>query len=378
MDCDQLEELRRRIDGVDGELLELLNRRAGLSLEVGRFKQATGVASVFDPRRESDLLDGLVRRNPGPLPETHLRTIWREILSSSKALQRPPRAAYLGPEGTFSFFAGLEYLGRSTQFEPCADLTEVFQKVYDGSCSLGVVPLENSLHGTVGAGFDLFLRYDVEIRAEFVSRISHCLLSNAASLPEIRTVYSHPQPLGQCGNWLRSHLPTAVLVPVESTAAAAYRAAAEKGAAAVGHRRLADMAGLDLRATSIEDAPGNRTRFVIIALRNDETPALPRAANTEPHAVKTSVLFTLPDKPGALSSVLSLPAEAGVNLLKLESRPMAGRCWKYVFFADMECDLTESSHAPLIHRLGEACTTFRILGSYPAASDICSAPEARR
>lgn len=389
MDFKQLSKLREQIDAVDTELLALFNRRASLSLEVGRLK--AGTAPVFDPRRENELLDSLRLRNPGPLPEAHLRAIWREILSSSRALQRPPRVAYLGPEGTFSFFAGLEYLGHATLFEPCTDLHEVFHKVCNGTCDLGVVPLENSLQGTVGQSFDLFFKFDVVIKAEFSSRISHCLLSNADALSEVRTVYSHPQPLGQCGDWLRGHLPWSALVPVESTAAAAHRAAAEPGTAAIGQRRLADMTGLSLLAANIEDAPNNRTRFVLIAPRSgsgDATPTRPEHTVPQlagPKAVKSSLLLTLPDRAGALSTVLNLLAENNINMRKVESRPMAGQraeprsmageCWKYIFFVDVECDLLDAVYAPLVEHLRRTCTTFRILGSYPAAPDSAACAE---
>ncbi|MBO6170901.1 MAG: chorismate mutase, partial [Desulfovibrio sp.] len=220
--AERLAAIRREIDATDTELLGILNRRAALSLEVGRIK-AGEPGIIFKPLREKEVLDNLVARNPGPLPEGHLRAVWREILSSSRALQRPQNVAYLGPEGTFSYFAGVEYLGHAAHFRPCSDIARVFEEVAGGQCELGVVPLEKSLQGTVGVSFDLFLRHDVYIQAELFSRISHCLLSNAPSLAHVRTVYSHPQPLAQCGGWLRTHLPGAALIPVESTAAAARR-----------------------------------------------------------------------------------------------------------------------------------------------------------
>ncbi len=268
----RLAAIRGEIDAVDGELLRLFNQRAALSREVGRIKaEAPGI--IFKPLRERDLLDSLAARNPGALPEPHLRAIWREILSSSRALQRPQNVAYLGPEGTFSYFAGVEYLGHAACFHPCRDIAGVFEEVCSGACELGVVPLENSLQGTVGVSFDLFLKHDVVIEAELFSRISHCLLSTAESLARIRTVYSHPQPLAQCGGWLRAHLPAAALVPVESTAAAAERAVAEADTAAIGNGKLADLLGLGVLARRIEDEPGNWTRFVIIAPRTADARA---------------------------------------------------------------------------------------------------------
>lgn len=208
----RLSAIRKEIDRVDQDLLALFNRRAALSLEVGRIK-AHEPGIIFKPLREREVLDGLAAQNSGPLPEEHLRAIWREIFSSSRALQRAQNVAYLGPEGTFSYFAGVEYLGHAARFHPCGDIAQVFEEVSAGRCELGVVPLENSLQGTVGVSFDLFLKHEVFIQAELFSRISHCLLSNAPTLAAVRTVYSHPQPLAQCGGWLRAHLPNAGLVP---------------------------------------------------------------------------------------------------------------------------------------------------------------------
>lgn len=365
----RLADIRVAIDAVDGQLLRLLNERAALSREVGRIK-AESPGIIFRPLRERDLLDSLAARNPGMLPEGHLRAVWREILSSSRALQRPQNVAYLGPEGTFSYFAGVEYLGHAASFHPSRDIAGIFEDVSSGRCELGVVPLENSLQGTVGVSFDLFLRHEVVIEAELFSRISHCLLSSAESLAKIRTVYSHPQPLAQCGGWLRAHLPAAMLIPVESTAAAAERAAAEQGTAAIGNGKLASMLGLDILARRIEDEPGNWTRFVIIAPCQAATVVPRPTPGSQSGADKTSLLFTLPDKAGALATVLELLAKSGVNMRKLESRPLNGQLGKYVFFADVESDLGQPAHAGLVTALGHACTSFRILGSYPTGPQL--------
>lgn len=368
----RLEQIRVEIDGVDRELLRLLNERASLSREVGRIKAAEpGI--ILKPMRERDLLDKLAALNPGTLPEDHLRAVWREILSSSRALQRPQNVAYLGPEGTFSYFAGVEYLGRMASFHPCRDIAGVFEKVCSGDCELGVVPLENSLQGTVGVSLDLFLGHPVFIQAELYSRISHSLMSLEKSAADVRVVYSHAQPLAQCGLWLRQHLPDAALVPVESTAAAARRAAQELGAAAIGHARLADMHGLNALARGIEDESGNWTRFVIIGPESGRR-AIGSGGDAGQGADKTSILFTLPDKPGTLSSVLSLLAGHGINMRKLESRPMRGQPWRYVFFADVESDMEDGRHGALLDELRNRCTSFRILGRYPSGPQLDRPP----
>ena len=361
----RLADIRKEINAVDQQLLELFNRRSALSLEVGRIKHGAP-GTIFKPLREHDLLDRLAAQNgamDGPFPEEHLRAIWREILSSSRALQRPQTVAFLGPEGTFSYFAGVEYLGHAAQFQPCRDIAAVFAAVNSGECELGVVPLETSLQGTVGVSFDLFYKYDMCIQAELFSRISHSLLTNCASLTDIRTIYSHPQPLAQCGSWLRTHVPEAALVPVESTAAAARRAAGEQGTAAIGNEKLADLMDLSILEKRIEDEPDNWTRFVIISLRKGLEP--PTQA-----ADKTSMIFTVPDKPGALSGILDLLARNGINMRKLESRPLRGQTWKYVFFADVECDMTDPAHTAIVQELGSICNTFRILGSYPTGPQL--------
>ncbi|MBD5553064.1 MAG: prephenate dehydratase [Desulfovibrio sp.] len=362
---ERLREIRNEIDAVDHELLRLFNARAALSREVGAIK-AGSQDLIFQPQREAELLDRLAAVNPGALPDEHLRHIWREILSSSRALQRPQDVAYLGPEGTFSYFAGLEYLGRSARFHPCKDIAQIFEEVSGGNCELGVVPLENSLQGTVGVSFDLFLRHEVEIEAELYSRISHCLLSHAPSLAAITRVYSHPQPLAQCSTWLRAHLPHAELVPVESTSAAARLAAQEETAAAIGNCRLAAMLDLDILSRGIEDEQGNWTRFVIIAPRKSRPENISQAGE----AAKSSLLFTLLDKPGTLATVLELLARNKVNMRKLESRPQRGQPWRYVFFCDVESDLRNPRYKPLLEELAQNCTSFRILGSYPMGPQL--------
>ncbi len=366
----RLAEIRSEIDRVDQELLRLFNARAALSVEVGQIKSKDHDL-VFKPLRERELLDKLARQNPGPLPEEHLRAIWREILSSSRALQRPQTIAYLGPEGTFSYFAAREQLGHAAIFRPCRDIGEIFEEVSEGTSELGLVPLENSLQGTVGVSFDLFLKHEVRIEAELFSRISHCLLSNAGSLAKISKIYSHPQPLAQCGIWLRTHLPNAALIPVESTAAAAIRAAKDPEAAAIGDSRLGDIASLAILARRIENEPGNWTRFVLVAKGAGIKKSHAQTAQAaRGKADKSSILFTLPDKPGSLSDVLKLLAKAKVNMRKLESRPMHGQPWKYVFFADVETDLNAPRHAKLLESLADACQSFQILGCYPSAPPL--------
>lgn len=355
-----LKKLRAEIDGIDDRILQLLNERAAISLAVGRAK-ADSVETVFKPFREKEVLDRLTRTNPGPLPENHLYAIYREIMSSSRRLQRPERVVYLGPEGTFSYFAGLEYMGRSADLTPKANFEEVFRAVSDGEAELGVIPLENSLQGTVGQVVDLFMLFPVFIHAELFSRITHCLMGKAKDPAEVKEIHSHPQPLDQCAQWLKNNMPGRTLIPENSTAAAA-EIAARLGpkVAMVGHVRLADRYGLNVLAAHIEDAPDNWTRFLVIGPR----------PNNEGTRDKTSILFTVPDKPGALAEVLDSLAGRAINITKLESRPLRGEKWKYVFFADLECDLSSTEYESFLSQLRQRCHTLKVLGSYPAGPHI--------
>lgn len=352
-------ELRQGIDSLDDQIVGLLNRRASLSLEVGR-RKAGRDSAVFKPFREQEVLARLAAANPGPLPGNHLIAIYREILSSSRRLQRPERVAYLGPEGTFSHFAAMAALGHSPEFLPQTTIGDVFAAVSGKRADLGIVPLENSLQGTVGQSLDHFQRHDVFIQAEISCRVSHALLSTATDLDAIDTVYSHPQPLAQCATWLKTHLPRARIIPTDSTAAAAALLAGKPQAASIGHVKLAAMHGLNILANPIEDLPDNWTRFFIIG--PEDTKQQTRD--------KTSILFTVPNRPGSLHQVLFHLAGEGINMTKLESRPIRGEKWQYVFFADLQCDLSREEYRKLLATLKEHTHSLRILGCYPAGPQV--------
>lgn len=353
----ELAGLRLKLDQTDQRLLELLNQRAGLSLEVGRIK-AGNKSAIYRPEREKALLEALTTRNQGPLPASHLVAIYREILSSSRALQAPHSLAYLGPEGTFSHLAGLALLGSSFDYCPQTDLEALFRSVAEGRASMGVVPLENSLQGGVGQSLDLFYLYDVAILSEMFFRITHSLLSRAGRLDDVRAVYSHPQPLAQCEKWLRKHLPRVELIPCESTAEAAKLVAeqpASSGNAAIGHASLAGRHGLNVLASGTQDAPDNWTRFVLIG----------PAGSQAPSGEKSSLLFTLADQPGALATVLADFASLGLNLNKLESRPLQGRRWQYVFYVDLDSSALQRPFKDLLDELAKHCRNLKHLGAYP-------------
>jgi chorismate mutase/prephenate dehydratase len=371
-----ISELRSAIDKIDTELLALLNRRASYSLEVGRIKSSTGLP-VLRPARERALLDKLIADNPGPLPEEHLLAIYSEILSSSRALQRPMRVAFLGPEGTFSNIACLEYFGSGFTYVPKPHLADIFEAVEKDDCALGIVPLENSVNGSVGQTLDLFAKSGVFVLAEWFSRIRLCLMSCESSLQDIRVVYSHAQPLGQCSAWLRGNLENAKQVSLESTALSAQRVAGrgaawevngestgEVGSAVIGHAGLAERFGLNVLATGIEDLSDNWTRFFVIGPKLDKKPDNDSGAN------KSSIVFTIANKPGSLQQVLNILSSSGINMSKLESRPLHGELWNYIFFADLDCDITAPEHVSALTQMHEYCLHIRVLGVYPQGRRI--------
>ncbi len=372
---ERLQFLREEISSIDKELLSVLNKRAAASIEVGRIKKQAndaGFGKTYEPVREKEILGEIITLNTGPLPQTHLHNIWRELFSSSRSLQSPQNVAYLGPEGTFSYFAGSEYLGHCVEFRPYTSFHDIFRAVFEEQCTLGIVPLENSIQGTVGQCFDLFHNFHVSIRAEVLMRIHYALVSTHLLLTDIKYIYSHAQTLAQCESWLRTHLPWVELIPVKSSADAARRALEDKNSAAIGHPALAKLYSLNTLATGLETSTGNWTRYVIIApesTANDihATPlSLQFCAKTEIQK-KTSLLFTLPDKPGSLCAVLDSFAQHGINLRKLESRPLhcsRGEQWRYVFFVDVEHDLCEPAYIHITEQLRSICDSFRILGSY--------------
>ncbi|MDR1686200.1 MAG: prephenate dehydratase [Desulfovibrio sp.] len=360
---DRLERVRADINATDTQLLALLNKRAALSIEAGKIK-ARDDAPIFRPGREEAILERLAAANKGPLPNDHLRAVYREVLSSSRALQRSLRVAFLGPEGTFSHMACLEYFGRGFTGAPMQRMDAVFAAVEKRDCDLGIVPVENSVYGTVAQSFDLFVTHNVHVQAEWFSRIRLCLISKEHSPGVVRRVYSHPQPLGQCSAWLKDNLPHAELISMESSVFAAERAAGEAGAAAVCRPGMGERLNLNTLASGIEDLPDNLTRFFVIG-------AEPAAERKAPAAsLKSSILFIIPDKPGSLATVLQSFFQADINLSKLESRPMRGESWKYIFFADLDCDITAPQYGGLLENLHHICLRVRILGSYHSGRHI--------
>lgn len=351
---------REEIDRVDGEILSLLCRRQAVAASIGEIKRALG-AETYDPAREKQVLERLVSSRPEGLTPESVRRIFTEIISASRSIQGPFETAFLGPEATFSHQAAINLFGRSTSFRPAETIQEVFDLVERGTCQRGVVPVENSFEGSVAAALDCLCRYDLKIESELLLRVRHHLLSRRNGTAGVEKVYSHPMGLAQCRIWLKGRMPGAQWVEASSTSRAAESAASEPNAAAVGSRLAARRYGLNLVAEHIEDHPGNVTRFLAIGRRDAE----PTGKD------KTSIVFSLGHEPGSLHRALAPLACAGVNLTRIESRPMKTRNWEYLFFVDVEGHEKEEGIGRAFKEMANRCAFLKRLGSYPSGGEPC-------
>ncbi|KAI8072548.1 Prephenate dehydratase-domain-containing protein [Gongronella butleri] len=354
-----LPSLRKKIDSLDTTLINLLNERARVSLDIGAAKREvhTGIdtAQVYMPSREKEIFDKLQRLNHGPLNQDSLQAIFREIMSASIALQTDMSVAYLGPPGTFSHQAAHERFGDSVHYVPQSQITDVFDAVEKGRVTYGLVPFENSTFGSVVETLDYAIHTSAKVRAETYLTVHQCLLSNSP-LEKITKVYSHPQGLGQTQEWLSKHLPDAKRVSVKSTAQAAEMAAMEVGAAAVCSAICAELYGLHIVARDIEHGPSNTTRFLILGSSSDK-------ATGNDH---TLVRFTVDHRqPGALCDGLKVFKDSALNLYKIDSRPSGLRPWHYVFFVECSGHHENESVIQAIKNLNQYCVDVQVLGSFP-------------
>jgi chorismate mutase / prephenate dehydratase len=353
-----LQALRERIDAADADLLALLNQRARLALEVGEIKKREG-SVVFRPEREAQVIDGLKRRNPGPLSNDSIAPIWREIMSACRALETPTRVAYLGPAGTFSEEASLGYFGSSIVRLPCASFDEVFNTTAAGAADFGVVAVENSTEGGVARTLDLFLHTPLTIIGETNLFVRHNLLRRENTLSDLHTVMAHPQALAQCHEWLSAHLPQAERRPVASNAEGARLAALDPSTAAIASMRAGAEYGLHVVAPAIQDDPHNRTRFAIVT--DPRRHPAPRPSGHD----CTSLVVSVANRPGAVHDLLVPLKEHGVSMTRFESRPARSGQWEYYFYIDLEGHPDEPRVEAALAALRQACAFFKVLGAYP-------------
>ena len=353
---DDIERLRREIDALDDELLKLINRRAAAASRIGALKAG---APAYRPERETEILRRVAEKNPGPLAAERVSAVFREVISACRGLEEAIRVTYLGPEATFSEQAVRQHFGRAVEAVAVPSVDEAFRRAEARAVQFTVVPVENSTEGVVGRTLDLLITTSLRICAEIELRVQQNLLSRSGELKTIKRVYSHAQSLGQCDAWLAQHLPGVERVPVTSNAEAAQRAANEQGAAAIAGEAAAERYGLTVLARSIEDAPNNTTRFLVLG----ELDPAPTGKD------RTSLVMSAENKPGAVHALLTPIAQNRVSMTRIESRPARSRSalWEYVFFIDLEGHQKDAPVAKALAELRAKAPFVKVLGSYPVA-----------
>ncbi len=352
-----LEGLRKKIDEIDARIVELIGERQSISERIGRGKKETS-KRIEDRERELAVLKNVrsMARDKNISP-SDIENIYRQIIDASKKIQGVA-VAFQGEPGAYTEEAALRFFGKSTEGHPYESLDEVFEAVEVGDVPFAMVPVENSLEGSITRAYDLLLDSPLMVCGETELRISHCLIANAgAGLDTIKTVYSHPQALGQCRSFL-GHL-NCELIPASDTAGSVRMIKEQRllDSAAIAGAGAAEIYGMKIIAREIEDNPHNFTRFFVLSKEDS-----PPTGND-----KTSIVFSLKHKPGALYDCLREFASREINLTKLESRPTRHQPWEYNFYMDFSGHREEKGISEALKSLEEHAVFVKILGSYPKA-----------
>lgn len=346
--------LRDRIDEIDTQILELLNRRARVAQEVGHVKNKSD-APIFRPDREAQVLRRIAERNPGPLGNTELQTIYKEIMSACRSLEKRIIVACLGPSGTFSEQAVYRYFGTAIDALPCPTIDEVFRAAEAGTADFGVVPIENSTEGAINRTLDLLMQTPLTISSEISIPIQHNLMTLNGKMENIQTICAHSQALAQCQGWLNQHFPNIMRHAVSSNAEAARMASEDNRVAAIAGEMASKQYGLQVVSAHIQDESQNRTRFAVIGRKE-----------TEPTGKdQTSLLLSVQNKAGAVYKMLEPLEKYGVSMTRLESRPAKTGNWEYYFFVDIEGHVKEEKIEKALSELKDRVVYFKVLGSYP-------------
>jgi chorismate mutase/prephenate dehydratase len=346
-------EHRKVIDKLDGQLIKLLNERTKHVLAIGEIKLKAG-EEIYAPHRERSVLQRLCRLNQGPITNESLRAIYREIMSSALSLEKSLTVAYLGPEATFTHQAAIRRFGSSLRYASQKTIPDVFTEVSKNRADYGVVPIENSTEGVVTHTLDMFVDSDLKIVSQIVLPVQHCLISNARR-SQIRKLYAHPQSLGQCRGWVQSHLPRVEIIETSSNARSAEFAAKEKESAAIAGVLAAEKYSVRVLEYDIQDNAANATRFLVLG----------RQCSPPTGKDRTSIMFSIVDRVGALHRALAPFRRFRINMTKIESRPSKRKAWEYFFFVDCDGHMNDSKVAKALAMLGEHCSYVKVLGSFP-------------
>jgi chorismate mutase / prephenate dehydratase len=350
--------LQGQIARLDVEIVKLVQDRAKLVLEMAQTGGAPGdaiLASGLALEAIGDLLD----RAKGPLPKQSLEVIFCELLGACRLLVKKLRISFLGPLYSFSHVAALRRFGQSVEMAPVGSIAAVFEEVDRGQSDFGLVPVENSTDGRIADTLDMFTRLPIRICGEVEMRIHHTLLGKCPRT-DVQEVYSKPQALSQCRNWLARHLPAARTIEVTSTTTAAQLAKEKPGAAAIASMEAAIHYSLDVLAENIEDNPSNTTRFAVIGGKSP-----PRTGND-----RTAMLFQVEHRPGTLAEAMNIFKRNQINLTWIESFPVPNMERTYLFFVEMEGHESDSRLRRAVKTLQRKALRLEMLGSFPATHTI--------
>ncbi len=348
--------LQSKLDRLDRQLLRLANQRGHLARQLGNLFRASG-QPTFVLGQEEEAIARVIGQNRGPLDSRTVRALFRELLSGCRRLVREMKIAFLGPLYSYSHLAAIDRFGQSVEFAPVGSIAAVFEEVHRGQCDYGLVPLENSTDGRVADTLDMFTRLPARICGETELEIHHTLLGRCAR-SEIKEVYSRPQALSQCRNWLAKHLPAARPIEVTSTSTAAQLANEKPGAAAIASIQAGVHYGLSVLAEHIEDNPGNTTRFAVIG----GEPA-PRTGRD-----KTALMFQVEHRPGGLADAINVLKRNRLNMTWIESFPIPGSKGSYMFFVELEGHETDARLRRALAALKQRTLRLEVLGSFPASN----------
>ncbi|MFH1613333.1 MAG: prephenate dehydratase [bacterium] len=347
------QKFRKQINSFDLQIMELLNKRMEIVKEINKIKKKNKM-DYYDPKREKEIVNSLIKLNKGFLPNNTLKNIYQEIFFAARSLDEQINIAYWGPEGTFTHMAAIKQFGINSNFVSMKSIKNVFESVAQEYVKFGVVPIENSTEGIINYTLDMFVDIDLKIWAEIKLEIHQHLLSKFEK-SDIKRIYSQPYAIAQTREWIEKNFNNSQIIEVATTAVATKIASEEEGSAAIGSELASKIYKLNIVSKNIEDNPNNATRFLIISKEFNKN----KTKNN-----KTSIMVLIKDKVGALYEMLKLFADNNINLTKIESRPSKLKQWEYYFFIDFCGYYKEKKIKKVLEELKKNCLLLKILGSY--------------
>tara|TARA_B100001248_G_C27352806_1_gene442226 strand:+ start:146 stop:1225 length:1080 start_codon:yes stop_codon:yes gene_type:complete len=355
-----IKNIRKNIDLIDSDIVDLLNKRAKEAVNISKEKQKSDNSDNFyNAEREAQVIRRIKELNKGPLTDKEISSIYQEIMSACLSLEAPLKVSYLGPQGTYTQAATQSHFGNSILSVPKSNVEDVFSSVEQRESHYGVVPVENSTQGIVSSTLDMFMSSNLKISGEIEIPIHHNILSKSEKFSQIKKVYAHPQSFSQCKTWLEKNLPKAEKINASSNAEAALIASKDKSAAAIASEIAAEIYGLGILSRSLEDNHNNSTRFLVIGDRDTE----PSGAD------KTTIIVSTKNDSGALYNLLEPLSQHQVSMTRIESRPSRNNNWEYLFYLDLDGHIKDQSLMKASEEIKKQASLYRFLGSYPIAKN---------